>query len=197
MATAKLLSARHETGRKRTLLVVAPFFLALGALGFFGTALSSMGGLNWLPQSFEWPIGAASGVVQTSDHLFVVPHTPSGRVQVYDTQWKFVRGWHIDAAGGTFRLFMSEPNRINVITSRGHWHYIYSLDGALLSTEHYAHGSYDSFPNQAMSRVVPTHPWLWIFTSPFYSWAAAAVGVVLLIFANKTTLKTATSPEGS
>jgi hypothetical protein len=196
-ATTTLLSARNEAGPKRFLLLVAPFFLALGALGFFGTAISSIGGLNWLPQSFEWPIGAASGVVETSDRFFVVPHTASGRIQVYDPHWKFTRGWHVDAGAGTFHLFISDPDRINVITARGQWHYVYSIEGTLLSAEHYPPGSYDSFPRQGTSHIVPTPLWLWTFTSPAYSWLAAMLGIVLLVLKEKIAPKKQTLPSSA
>ena len=184
-ALTNFLSARKEAGPRRFLLLVAPFFLALGAIGFFGSALSATGGLNWLPKSFEWPIGSADGILETTDHFFVVPHSPSGRVQIYDSRWKFVRGWHVEAGGGTFRLFLSELNRINVVTSRGQWHYVYTLEGALLSAKHYPLGSYDSFPEQGISHTVPTPLWLWTFTSPLYSWLAAMFGMLLLFLNDK------------
>ena len=34
--------------------------------------------MNWLPTSFEWPVGYTGGVVSTAEGLHVVPHTPSG-----------------------------------------------------------------------------------------------------------------------
>ena len=48
--------------------------------------------------------GFAKGVVSTEDHYFVVPHTPSGRVQIYDSNWKFLWGWNVEAGAGTFKL---------------------------------------------------------------------------------------------
>src|SRR5579863_4024374 len=79
-----LWSTKNETGTRCWLIGTAATLVIIGAIGFFGAALSASGGLNWLPNSFEWPVGYASGVVSTRDDLFVVPHTPSGRVQVYD-----------------------------------------------------------------------------------------------------------------
>lgn len=188
-AAQHLFSARKVSGRDRLISVLASLFLAVGALGFFGSALSSMGGLNWLPHSFEWPVGSVRGVVETRNHVFVVPHTPSGRIQLYDRNWKFIRGWHVDAGGGTFDVFISEPDSINVVTARGRRHYIYSLDGVLLSTERYPDDLYYSLSRAGTSHLVPTAPWLWTFTSPFYSWLVAMLGMVMLIIKQKTSTR--------
>lgn len=183
-------SARKETRWNRLLLYIGPVFLAVGAIGFFGSALSSIGGLNWLPQSFEWPVGNAKGVVTTTDHFFVVPHVPSGRVQIYDANWKFLRGWHVDARGGSFRLYMSNGNQINVITSRGRHHYMFDLDGTLVRNEPYSQAAYDSFPKEGSSYAVPTAPWFWVFTSPVCSWLAIAFGGFLLFLKNRLARRT-------
>ena len=188
-AAQHFLSAKKETGWHRLTPVLASLFLALGALGFFGTALSSTGGLNWLPKSFEWPVGSARGIVETTNHIFVVPHTPSGRIQLYDRNWKFIRGWHVDASGGVLDVFISEPGSINVVTARGRRHYIYSLDGKLISAERYPDNLYDSIPRIGISHSVPTAPWLWTFTSPFYSWLVAMLGMVMLIAKEKISSK--------
>jgi hypothetical protein len=183
-------SARKETRWKRLLLYIGPFFLGVGAIGFFGSALSSIGGLNWLPKSFEWPVGNAKGVVTTADRFFVVPHVPSGRVQIYDANWKFLRGWHVDARGGSFRLHISNGNQINVMISRGQRHYVFDLDGTLVRNEPYSQAAYDSFPKASSSYAVPTAPWLWIFTSPACSWLAIAFGALLLFLKNRLDRRT-------
>src|SRR5262249_12353168 len=75
-------------GWKRAVFFVGSGLAVIGSLGFFGNAFSDVGGLNWLPASFEWPCGYVSGVATTDSGLYVVPHTPSGRIQVYDADWK-------------------------------------------------------------------------------------------------------------
>jgi len=44
-----LCSVKKETGRRRWLVGIGAIFAMIGALGFFGAALSATGGLNWLP----------------------------------------------------------------------------------------------------------------------------------------------------
>jgi len=158
--------------------------MVVGAAGFFGSGLSSAGGLNWLP-TFEWPMGYTTGVVSTADGLHIVPHTPSGRIQVYDANWTFVTGWHVDANGGTFKLLAPAEGRIEVITARGRWHYVFAMNGTLISKNCYDPRSYDSFPSEGESMVVPTAPWLWTFSHPGISWAVLAIGVVMLLIMQK------------
>jgi hypothetical protein len=178
--------ATKDRGWWRLLRLAATTLLALGALGFFGTAFFAFGSFNQLPRSFEWPIGYASGVVSIADH-FIVPHTPSGRVQVYDRNWQFLHGWGVDAGAGTFKLHITPTNRIHVITARRQMHYTYDLHGTLLASETYAdHGqSYSSFPSEGGAYLVPTRLWLWTFTSPIYSWLVLAIGFGLFAIQDK------------
>ena len=159
--------------------------LVIGVCGFFGSGLSAMGGLNWLPSSFEWPVGYARGVVTTSDNQNIVPHTESGRIQVYDPHWNFVTGWPIDALAGIFKLEVADDDRIHVITARGRWHYVFEIDGTLASKETYAPATYDSFPDNGKSIVVATAPWLWPFSNPLISWFVGAIGMGILVFVRK------------
>src|SRR5438270_13980897 len=117
------LSAKGGTRWRRGATIAASCFMVVGAAGFFGSGLSAVGGHNWLPSSFEWPMGYAQGVVTTREGLHVVPHTPTGRIQIYDADWSFVRGWHVEAGGGDFRLLEPAMGQLHVITARGAWHY--------------------------------------------------------------------------
>src|SRR5215831_20079947 len=86
-------SRDRGTGWRRWLTALASCLVVVGAAGFFGSGLSAVGGLNWLPNSFEWPVGYSGGILTTAEGLHVVPHTPSGRIQVYDADWTFRTGW--------------------------------------------------------------------------------------------------------
>ncbi len=183
IVVAALIPFSSERGRgwRRWLIITASCLLVVGAGGFFGSALSAVGGLNWLPNSFEWPVGYTGGVVSTPERLHVVPHTPSGRIQVYDANWSFVTGWHVDAGGGTFKVLAPAEGHVDVITARGQWHYVFDMEGRLISKDSYQPDSYASFPEEGESVVVPTAPWLWIFSSPGISWAVAMTGMVMLV----------------
>jgi hypothetical protein len=188
-ATVVALRSKQDKGAKKWLKAVGGILLALGGFGFFATLLSASGGLPWLPARFEWPVGIVGGIVMMPDGMQVVPHTPSGRIQVYDRDWNFLRGWHVDASGGVFVLRPAGPNQIEVITARGQMRYVYSLDGSLLSREGYAPRSYSDFPASGFFAAVPTRWWLWMFTSPFYCGAIIGIGMVLLYLAGRKKAK--------
>jgi hypothetical protein len=187
LAVVEVRSATKAHGWRKFIRLLAAMCVGVGGLGFFGTALIAVGALNPLPSSFEWPVGYATDVVTTKDNYFVVPHTPSERVQIYDSNWKFLRGWNVDAGGGTFKLHITDTNRIHVVTARGQMHYVYELNGNVVSSEKYsaAGRSYSSFPEEGDSYLVPTPVWLWVFTSPFYSWLTAAIGLGLFALNDK------------
>ena len=188
-ATAMALRSKRHRGAKKWLNAVGGMLVALGGFGFFSTMLSASGGLRWLPASFEWPVGIVDGVVVMPDGAQVVPHTASGRIQVYDRDWSFLRGWYVDAGGGVFVLRPAGPNQIEVITARRQMRYVYSLDGSLLSQEGYAPRSYSDFPASGVFAAVPTRWWLWMFTSPFYCGAIIAIGIVMSSLAGRRKAK--------
>lgn len=179
-------SSQCETGWKRWLAILGSFFLVVGATGFFGSALSAFGGLNCLPNSFEWPVGSSEGVISTPEGKHIVPLTSCGRIQVYNPDWSFVTGWPIDAAGGTFKLLWPTDGSIEVVTARGNLRYVFDMEGRLISKDSYKPDTYDSFPDLGQPVVVPTSPWLWVFSKPGYSWAALVIGMALCFVARRS-----------
>ena len=187
-AVREFRAAIRKPGWLRVVRLFAATCIGVGGLGFFGTALVASSGVHL---SFEWPVGYATDVVSTKDNYFVVPHTPSGRVQVYDSKWKFVRGWSVEAGAGTFNLYITDTNHIHVVTARRQMHYVYDLGGEMLSSENYSSKgmNYSSFPKEGDSYLVPTPAWLWVFTSPFYSWLTGMIGIGLFVVIDKVKRK--------
>lgn len=175
---------RLRTGRKRWLGAIGGGLALFGGLGFLAAAFAAAGGLRWLPPNFEWPVGFANNVLTTPDGRHVVPHTAMGRIQVYDPDWKFVTGWFVDAGGGTFKIAIKGQSTIEVITARRHMRYLYTIHGYVVLAESYLPQSYSDFPSPGKSVAVPTHWWLWPFTTPFFSWIIGAVGMALIMFSD-------------
>ena len=174
--------SREYAGRNRWLTAVGGGLAVIGGLGFFCAAFEAAGGIRWLPSDFEWPIGLANGVLTTTDGKHVVPHTASGRIQVYNPDWSYVTGWFVDASGGTFKIGLKGRNHIEVITARQYMRYVYTIDGFLLVSATYKPLKYSDFPASGRSAVIPTHWWFWPFTTPFFAWIIAALGMALILF---------------
>jgi len=163
---------------KTVLNFLASACLIIGAVGFFGSALSSVAGLG-NSQSFEWPIGNTDVALRYPDGSIVVPHEPSGRVQIYDQSLQFIRGWPVSAGGGSFKLFPAGNSTFYIFAARGGMKYHYDLNGSLISSQEYS-GSYPQDSPHLVSVSVPTPVYLQVFTHPFASWFVAAFGVFLL-----------------
>ncbi len=174
-------------GPKKWIVAVMGLLVLVGACGFFGAALSAEGVLQF-PRSFEWPVGYVNGVRTALSGNYVVPLVPSGRVQIYDGQWHFLRGWHVAAHGGDFKVEAREPDRIEVFTARGQHHYTFTDNGDLIAAATFSEDFY-SLPSGGPYIVVQTSLFGWIFSSPFLSWATALIGFVGLAIVKKLNSK--------
>ena len=176
--------------RLNWLVWISGLVVIIGASGVFAILLISTGTIP-LPNSFEWPAGEVSGVVQTSDGKYLVPLVPVGRLQIYDSSWHFLRGWQVDDNGGSFTVDYSPDNEIFVSTSRVKHRfgsvdearrYVFTENGKLISelspnsSGVAAEGEYTS---------VPTWRLLWIFSSLYLSGGFALIGMLGLWAAEK------------
>ena len=157
----------------------------MGVFGFFAAPLAAIGVLK-LSNSFQWPAGYANGVARTPNGIYIVPLVPSGRIQLYDSQWRFLRGWHVDANAGDF-IVKSRPNgTIEAFAARGLHQYYFTESGRLIFSQTLSSDpEYYSLHREGVSIVVPTSPLLWVFSSPFISWGVAAIGGVGLVLVKK------------
>jgi hypothetical protein len=186
LATCGIIRDIKKCGRAKWVIGLMGFLVIVGAGGFFATALLEMGVLK-LSNSSQWPAGYVSGVIRTPDGKYVVPLIPPGRVQLYDPQWRFLRGWHVNADAGDFKVECAADGKIDVLTARGLHHYTFTQDGNLISAKSLS--SYNSFYSrhtEGASVVVPTSPLLWIFSSPFLSGGVAAIGGIGLTVVKKS-----------
>jgi hypothetical protein len=113
------ISRQSKQGQRFNWLVwIGGVFVVLGAAGFFGTALSSLGMVK-LPPSFEWPPGYVNGVVTSPSGLCIVPLDPSGRVQVYGSDWRYLRGWQVARKVGRSKSSLRSPRKLKSIRYAG------------------------------------------------------------------------------
>ncbi len=167
---------------KEWLAATGYVLVAVGGFGFFGTAFSSLGGFRWVSASFEWPVGFAHNIIDTTDGTHVVPvREAGGRLQIYSPAWVFIRGWYRDPNGTDFTVLPAESNKVEIIVRKGSMRYLFNLNGELICQSSYAPKKYMDFSDSGQSADVPTRWWLWMFTSPFHSWIILAIGGVLVL----------------
>jgi hypothetical protein len=188
--------ARAYSGLKKWTKIIGFSLMALGAFGFFGIALSATGGLCWLPFSFEWPVGSARGALVMPNHEYVVPVNAPSRIQIYDSNWKFLRGWYVDTYDGPFQISVANPNKIEVITAKRELRYVCSLEGSILSQGTYAPKSYADFPASGQTMAIPTRWWLWMFEGPFYCGIVVILGMAILFVTEPKTKFELSGPPG-
>jgi hypothetical protein len=165
-------------GRNQWIFAVPILIGLFGFAGFFAQMLSGEGIVK-LPMTYEWPAGYVTNVITTADNKYVVPIVPSGRVQLYDSNWHFLRGWNVDALGGDFKVAADSPGTLEVFTARGEHHYTFTENGELISSSPLTK-SYYSLPTSGQAEVVSTPLLLWPLSNPFISVVVGTLGFLLL-----------------
>lgn len=173
-------ACRTQSRTRVWLAVPAAMLFAVGWMSFMAGAVSAGGGFDWLPRTFEWPVGWAKGVVRTSDGGYAVPHEGAGRVQLYDEQLHFRRGWQTQAHGGGFTLTALTNGGVQVRTARDSQTYSYDTAGELLPAGVFAKVLSSAASPESVPDWFPPPWWGWTLTTPVIAWVTGAVGLCLL-----------------
>jgi hypothetical protein len=153
-----------------------------------------------LPLAFEWPVGVASGAARTLDGQYIVPLQSPARVQLYDSNLRFVRGWHVDTEGKSFTVAPSAKGTIDVYPNAGQIRLKYTEAGDLVSTEsiYVPDVLLNARSSDWLSGVaitVPTPLWRILVFNPFFYWLVAAFGGVLRFLLRRQAMRRANSRE--
>lgn len=177
-------ACRTQRGLRRLSGILGGILLAAGAAGFFSLPLASTG---IIPASFEWPVGWATQIIQLPDQRRIVTHEYSGRIQIYDQNWRFVRAWIVDPRSGKFKAKLSANGLIEVWEPRTQRHLFYQLDGRIVEDTKYDRASIppDFFSSDGTDGLVPTSLPLWVFTHPAIAWGTIVAGVALLFLGKR------------
>jgi hypothetical protein len=192
LAAMLIRNRLKSAARTKWLIFVSGLFILIGSAGFFAEMMSGEGIVR-LPKSYEWPAGYVDGVRKTASGLHVVPLVPEGRVQLYDSNWHFLRGWNVDALGGDFKVAPTPGGKIDILTARGEHQYSFTENGDLLSTAHLSEPYY-LLTNEGQTVIVPTSPLMWIFSGPAISWGVGVLGFIGLWLAKRLTGSQAKPP---
>lgn len=141
-----------------------------GAVGMI--LLTGLG--RHLPEAWEWPVGKNSSVIAFDSGAKVVLLRDMGRVQVYDREGRYVRGWTAENSSGHTSLSLyknkagSGAEEETFLVGRGlSPKYTYDLQGAALGEREW---DYDSmgFPDHQAADFPE------IFPVPWYKWFIAS-----------------------
>jgi hypothetical protein len=153
--------------------------LLLGAAGLLVVTVQLSFGL--CPPEWEWPAGVASGVAELSDGRHVAILRAADRVQVYDQEWGFVRGWNVGARGRLTGLLVGESDVIIVSTPRAELHF--AASGELLASTPVGEDS--PRPRRPLLAWVPGSPWYWLVLHPVACFALVLTGLAGRLLADR------------
>lgn len=150
----------------------------VGIAAFFAPIATGAGQL--IPSSVEWPIGRSVDAVELASGHYAVAHDPTGRIQIYDQELRFVRGWHVEIAGGAMELSIP-PGQADVLQVYGHrtkQRSFYTVDGELVSQE--ASEREPVFVDETRQRTIKLAQrwWQWPLTSPIYGGSLMLLGTL-------------------
>ena len=129
-------SAKAQAWAKQRLAILGTILVALGATPLVANQLEAMDLMNWLPPAFEWPSGFAP-VASTPSGIHVVSLIPSARIQIYNRDWHFIRGWNVGTFGAGFYATPLAADHIEVAPEHGPRQYVFSLSGNLVAVENH------------------------------------------------------------
>lgn len=180
-STIKFIFIDRPLKIKFILYYIASFLLLIGAVSFFGSAIINSMGELILPNNFQWPIGKADNILVTKDKKYIVPHEETGRIQIYNRNLEFIRGWNVNASGGAFKIVLLKSNLIEVYIARENYMYVYDVEGNKISKNHYNRQYYDNIPLTNKTLNIPTPFYLLPFTNSFLAFFFFLLGLILLI----------------
>ncbi|MBI1372441.1 MAG: hypothetical protein GC159_06730 [Phycisphaera sp.] len=134
--------------------VLAAVCMLLGGIGYFGSLSINNGSTDWLGDNVELPLGDLTDVEVDGDGHVYCALQGYHRVQVYDADGRFVRGWQVESQTGRFRMQLGDTGHVEVATLRGDMLFVYDTNGKLLDARDGGHTAYFAF-GEGHDRVAP------------------------------------------
>ena len=174
-----LFSRPFKARKVKRGLLILPGVLAL-AMGVTGLLFSAFIARFVVPESWEWPIGDQSTVVTLPSGKKAVALDIPSRVQLYETDGRYLGGWFIRAFGGNIWIVRQDQSpfesagaeTVSVYVHRGNKYVLFDLGGQVLrKTE---------APTNAFEVVERTKPLPGDFPITWYKWPLASPNHVMI-----------------
>lgn len=136
---------------------------------------------KYLPSGVEWPMGWGGDVATTPSGMHIAVHSASQRVQVYDADWRFVRGWYVETGrGGFYRVGALADDIVQVSMHSGS--ILFDLQGNRLDRpETPALAASPPASGLRLGPYIPTWYVLLPLAHPFLGWLMCVVGALALV----------------
>ncbi len=169
---------RVITIREKALYWAGLILLIIGMAGFFilNTGLVNSPGTKNLfkfPESFEFPVGYTRNYAVDQDGRIFCALDIYNRIQMYDKNKKFIRGWDVDSSRNNNSIYIQHQGKIELYTDVENKHYTFNTHGQLLTTQQFQDSEFHSIFDPPLHNPfiwIPTPFYLWLFISPFGPW---------------------------
>jgi hypothetical protein len=194
----------------RIFLYIGLSFIVIGCIGWFAGFFANFGLIEKvISGNIEYPLGEIYAIaIDNQDNIYCAL-TFYSRIQKYNWQGKFIRGWHVDADGGVFRIKVEDDKYVHIGTARNDIHYIFNTDGVLLKKDIegkffaditnkcesqcrdvngniYKIEKHILFPNVSKTtptgykiNLITTPLYLWFIMGPFPAWYICIIGIIM------------------
>jgi hypothetical protein len=107
---------------------------AAGLIGFIAGGVVAFAGDSLPLRSIEFPLGDVQDMAVDPSGNVVLALGFYGRIQVYDAQGRFQRGWSAEARGGSFTVAVDDSGLISSYASRRGSTLVFNPDGRVITT---------------------------------------------------------------
>ena len=174
---------RRLARRATTLASVVVFVygaLAFGVPAFIGAVQPTGIGART-----ELPMGWVENAFVDRDGTIYCASTPWSRVQVYNRDKRFLRGWFVDASGALM-IRLDADGHVRVLAARNPGReFVFDTQGQRLWTESYAVRKLHDCEIAEDFVTIPTSWYLLPFAHPELGWLVCFLGMAMIIVTSK------------
>lgn len=137
---------KQKVRKKKILLVVGMIFILFGVTGFFSVFFSALDMLRWIPGNIELPLAGIDGIDVNREGKLFVASKYYNRIQVYNTNGDFIRGWFLNNTGSIYlKIRINDNNKVEVASLRGSKIDVFDENGKLIKTRKFDEDDTDFF----------------------------------------------------
>ena len=129
------------------------FTIVVASLWWFESTslLSESTRSRFFPPKVQFPLGNLNGIAIDKKGDIYLGIRGYSRIQRYNSEGVFLKGWFINAGGGLFDIWIDDKNDLNIRVTKPDDHLIFNADGQLLKTTKIVSPEEDEYLSQQAS----------------------------------------------